>query len=73
MNIEITPEENRLMLGLLVAHKVSITQSLEKFTSLDCNRLSIQLSEHVQKHISLIKHDIQIMDNLISMLKEVQA
>ena len=28
MNIEISPEESRLMLGLLVAHKASITQSL---------------------------------------------
>ena len=55
MKIEITPEESGLLVGLLVAHRY---------------RVSAEFREHLEKHLSLLKHDLQLIDNLVIMLQE---
>lgn len=73
MKIEITPEESGLLVGLLAAHRYRVTESYIKFSSADSSKFSVELREHLEKHLSLLKHDLQLIDNLVIMLqKEVQ-
>jgi hypothetical protein len=72
MKIEITPDQSRLVCELLETHRAKVSNSLEKFMSLDCNRFSLQLSEQLQKHIAFIMNDLQSIDSLISELREVR-
>lgn len=54
MKIEITPEES----GLLAAHRYRVTESYIKFSSADSSKFSAELREHLEKHLSLLKHDL---------------
>lgn len=74
MEIEITPEESRLICNLLEAHRALKVQSLSKFSDPDKRCiLSERTIEKIDKHILIIKSEISEIDNLISKLMEVQA
>lgn len=73
MKIEITPEESRLICNLLVSHRVTVIQSLEKFQNGDRCKLSDSLKKSLDNHISFLESKLQQIDSLVITLQEVQA
>lgn len=73
MKIEITPEESRLICNLLVSHRVTVIQSLEKFQNGDRCKFSDSLKKSLDNHISFLESKLQQIDSLVITLQEVQA
>lgn len=73
MEIEITPEESRLICNLLVSHRVTVIQSLEKYQNGDRSKLSDSLKKSLDNHISYLESKLQQIDSLVITLQEVQA
>ena len=73
MNIEITPEESRLMCSLLASHRVIVVQSLEKFQNGDSSKFSDSLKKSLDNHISFLKSELKQIDSMITTLQEVQS
>lgn len=73
MNIEITPEESRLICSLLVSHRVTVIQSLEKYQNVDRCKLSDSLKKSLDNHISFLESKLQQIDSLVITLQEVHA
>ena len=73
MEIEITPEESRLICNLLVSHRVTVIQSLEKFQNGDRCKLSDSLKKSLDNHISFLESKLQQIDSLVITLQEVHA
>ena len=76
MNIEITPEESRLICNLLVSHRVTVIQSLEKYQKYQNGyrcKLSDSLKKSLDNHISFLESKLQQIDSLVITLQEVHA
>ena len=73
MKIEITPEESRLICNLLVSHRVTVIQSLEKYQNGYRCKLSDSLKKSLDNHISFLESKLQQIDSLVITLQEVQA